>query len=786
MTGTTRYKNVFKWISFGLLILVVTTTLLSMGWQVLTDNLVQYGVISGDSLKVEGIDSITGKIYSFNGILSVLSIISGCIYLFILYQFKDSGSTYTSYSKRTKRSNKKTFDFKGWFKRFWPGLLLVAFMGWTAVGCIQASTEAAAEAFLRTYEEEVQELQKEILTGSAKEAKEAKIELEELNKKYEKNKEIADWSSTDRMPNAADRGWNGCNNLKDGYWSFIFYGMVVVNVIMLGANTDNLKKWILRVLLVSGFLLVFISFCTLLDPVFFGGSVRANRAIFNNSNHYGYYLCIITMLSATMFIKDKNISVKLISLISFVLTSFMLVINNTFGAYLGVMIALGIMFICSLLSTIISIALKSYYIKIEGKEEKDINKAILSKVSDFAKVSVIVLIFGFFSCTITGSESKIYLEDKYVCQKSYIGATFGERSILFKNMGYTATKIESTFEMSGDNRLYSNVEKNLDIVEENDKLDKDDEVYLLNGHYYKVTKTETSNSVKTPKEYSNTTIVERNFEQLFKDIGIIFASNNGKEDNKNEVIENIVSGEAMSGELKNNEIASGEYNEKSGLSEEVSNTGSGRGEVWIKSLDLIEQRPLFGWGLENMLNEFYYQYGVNEGRTHNLILQLAGTTGIVGMLLYISAVVVIFFKVLFEFKFRNYKIEVRSILIAISVIMGIVIYAIMQKVFGIMLISVMVAYAASVFLALIVNIKSMKLKMSKWGLIEYVTVPTFIAYMISALFGNSAFYTSPYFMVILGMMIASLIYSKQDKLAEDVVSEEDNGTIKKTISKKEK
>ena len=106
-----------------------------------------------------------------------------------------------------------------------------------------------------------------------------------------------------------------------------------------------------------------------------------------------------------------------------------------------------------------------------------------------------------------------------------------------------------------------------------------------------------------------------------------------------------------------------------------------------------------------LLNEFYNQYGVNEGRTHNLILQLAGTTGVFGMLFYMIAVIGIFFKVMA--RYRN------------------------------------------------------------WGLIEYVTVPTFIAYMVSSMFGNSAFYTSPYFMIILGMMIATTLFKGKELAIEE-------------------
>ena len=109
--------------------------------------------------------------------------------------------------------------------------------------------------------------------------------------------------------------------------------------------------------------------------------------------------------------------------------------------------------------------------------------------------------------------------------------------------------------------------------------------------------------------------------------------------------------------------------------------------------ELVKQKPFFGWGLENLLNEFYYQLGINEGRTHNLVLQLMGTTGIVGMLLYMVAMIAIFVRVLKRIK--------------------------------------------------------------NWNMFEYITIFCFISYMISALFGNSAFYTSPYFMIILGILITA-------------------------------
>ena len=68
--------------------------------------------------------------------------------IFGMYLLK-SDDTYSSYSKKRRHSSKKELDIKATLKRIWPCVLLIIFMGWTAVGCIQASMEAAAEAALR-------------------------------------------------------------------------------------------------------------------------------------------------------------------------------------------------------------------------------------------------------------------------------------------------------------------------------------------------------------------------------------------------------------------------------------------------------------------------------------------------------------------------------------------------------------------------------------------------------------------------------------------------------------
>ena len=755
-----KCRNVFKWVSFGLLMLVVLTISISMIWQANTNAMILNGETTKELLQQEGIYNIADKIYIINSALCISSIISAMVHIGLTYLLK-TDSTYNS--KRYKKSSNEN-NYKTVLKKNWPCVLLVVFMLWTAVGCIQASTEASAEALVRSDAEKMIKITDDIENGKLKKDEAVEKELRELKARLEKNLKIANWSSGDRMTNAADRGWNGCTNLKDGYFSFLFYAMVLVNVIMLGANSGNLKKWILRALLITSLILAFTAFLNLLNPETLYGIVFYHRAMFNNSNHFGYYLCISAMLCATMFLKDKNIFFKGISLIGFALISFMLIVNNTFGAYLGVMIALGIVFICTLISLIHRVI--DTFIKSDNSEE--IKKDCFNAMSEFAKISIVVAIFTFFSCTVTGAESKIYMEGTVYCQRSYIGFTFAGRTLYKEDGGSKIKASEIAYKNSGDNRVYTRDEQEYALITSVKDFDSGSKLYEINKLPYKMVKDESTTTVSEEGTFSTETIVERNFNQLFKDIDIIFAQ---KEELKNNITINSESGDfgkTISGEWvtsfsgeNSGENVKEEYNEKSGLSEAVSNTGSGRGEVWIKSLDLMEQRPLFGWGLENLLNEFYTQYNINEGRTHNLVLQLAGTTGVVGMWLYIGAVIAIFFKVLFDFELRKHNKEMKLRLLGIYTVLGVIAFVIFRNTIGVILIDFSLVVLLETIIVLLTNVKKAKLRISKWGLIEYVTVPAFIAYMISSLFGNSAFYTSPYFMIILGMMTASMIYKKE-------------------------
>ena len=137
------------------------------------------------------------------------------------------------------------------------------------------------------------------------------------------------------------------------------------------------------------------------------------------------------------------------------------------------------------------------------------------------------------------------------------------------------------------------------------------------------------------------------------------------------------------------------------LDTSITKAGSGRGETWIKVWELIKQRTLFGYGLECLLFQFSGQFNVGEGRTHNLLLQLLATVGIPGTIMYFAALAIIFFRLL-----SNWK---------------------------------------------------------SWSDVEKITTFVGISYIVTALTGNSTYYTSPFFMMFLGFVALTQWKKKKEE-----------------------
>ncbi len=128
--------------------------------------------------------------------------------------------------------------------------------------------------------------------------------------------------------------------------------------------------------------------------------------------------------------------------------------------------------------------------------------------------------------------------------------------------------------------------------------------------------------------------------------------------------------------------------------------GTGRGLLWKHALNYTLENPIFGGGMES-LNTYYIDHEVYyNDRPHNIILQISAFAGIPTAIMYLF---LIFYLALYNYK--NMKIN----------------------------------------------------------LVNKAIYFTAMAYFISSIFGNSMYYTSPYFMVLLGFLMSNISVNESVK-----------------------
>ena len=132
--------------------------------------------------------------------------------------------------------------------------------------------------------------------------------------------------------------------------------------------------------------------------------------------------------------------------------------------------------------------------------------------------------------------------------------------------------------------------------------------------------------------------------------------------------------------------------------EDWQKAGTGRMELWVNGLKFFTERPILGYGPENLESKFEAVH-INQDRPHNLIIQLLTTSGFIGCLLYLLAIGII---VIRSFKVLNSENK-----------------------------------------------------------IHFISHFVMIGYLISAMFGNSMYYTSPYFFIMLGLVFCETIHEYQ-------------------------
>lgn len=541
------------------------------------------------------------------------------------------------------------------------------------------------------------------------------------------------------------RSFVGCYNLRDGFFSFSFYGSVLVLILLMSLSGFEGKVKSLfnkieidpRKLIVDIFLgvMTIIAIVTLLDykELYYGDNLKKyeiygtevyagdiglsvepkqytyaytkegeemlltipsatktsiTSSVFNNSNHYAYVLCIAVIVAAVMFIKTKSLW-RIGYLLSYVLLTVMLIINDTFGAYLGIMIALVLMLIHAIITiskepkqficVYISLAL---FTVLSMRIVNPADEIIVKKNFDYISQSI---------SAILGIEKENEVQET---EKQIVGVS-GEQYIVEEVVKNTESEQKDLSDVaagdagSGRWKLWVGAWK---IISSNFKHEQK---YIENG---------TEKIVLGDEEY-NTYIETKDGKKASK-TGKIYIENA-----KENIIVDAKSIYIPSGEEivlvtdSKTYIVSGdekiEIDDKN--IEKIGNITINTRFKFDKLGDRIKD-SLFGDGLENFIYE-YSKIEIGEGRSHNLVLQLAGTVGIPGMLLYVLGVAFIFFKALKYFKV--------------------------------------------------------------WDTYTYMGMFVMVAYLISSLTGNSGFYTSGYFYIFVGFVVVGTIALSKAKENEN-------------------
>jgi len=189
-------------------------------------------------------------------------------------------------------------------------------------------------------------------------------------------------------------------------------------------------------------------------------------------------------------------------------------------------------------------------------------------------------------------------------------------------------------------------------------------------------------SVAIPK---TRVIVQKNINTLFKDINNIIVAEKSK---NNDIITE---------KLKNDDIDA----EEEKIIKRADKAGTGRISLWKNGIKFFLERPILGYGPEN-LREKYSEVGINQDRPHNLLIQLATTSGIIGIVTYVTVIVIILIRGVKRLNMEN-QIHTISFFVVVS-------------------------------------------------------------YLISAMFGNSMYYTSPYFFIFLGFLMNENIKCSKDNV----------------------
>ncbi len=137
---------------------------------------------------------------------------------------------------------------------------------------------------------------------------------------------------------------------QDGFFMFVAY----FGILLMGFALSVNKSYILKVAKTFAFVSLIVAIVSLMNNGITETLCRNQatntggyEAIFYNTNHYGYYLVFGIMVTGFLFIYSEKYIMKLLYAISVMTLTVLLVLNNTMGSHLAILLALLIMLVWS-------------------------------------------------------------------------------------------------------------------------------------------------------------------------------------------------------------------------------------------------------------------------------------------------------------------------------------------------------------------------------------------------------------------------------------------------------
>ncbi|MHC1718752.1 MAG: O-antigen ligase family protein [Acidaminococcaceae bacterium] len=132
---------------------------------------------------------------------------------------------------------------------------------------------------------------------------------------------------------------------NDGFFTYCIYAAIYCCA-QINKN-ENLREKVLQYFILSSLplclvtILQYFNFSTEAFGIYYRERLLSNMkyaAIFYNTNHYGYYLTMIIAVSTGLYFKSKRILEHAVYIFVFTLNTWCLIINNTFGCYLSIIL----------------------------------------------------------------------------------------------------------------------------------------------------------------------------------------------------------------------------------------------------------------------------------------------------------------------------------------------------------------------------------------------------------------------------------------------------------------